>query len=245
MYHQPLSSAGGRGFLLPANAMKKQAFTLIELLVVLGIIALLCAILLPVLFQARKKPEASTCLSNLRQMGAAISMYVQDNDGYFPGSVATATPASVPINTKIFYHTLMPYMKTKLKCPASYKADAIPIEINSGYCINYDTSRIEFVDELFLYIGISESEIRNLSNLVLFSECRTGYIAILNPDGGAGFGGVAFRSLVDEFAPYQHLASERHSGGSNYLIGDGHAKWHQKTEALRRLDGSITFRIER
>jgi prepilin-type N-terminal cleavage/methylation domain-containing protein len=64
--------------------MRKTAFTLIELLVVIAIIAILAAILFPVFAQAREKARTSTCISNIKQMGLAITMYRQDYDGTNP-----------------------------------------------------------------------------------------------------------------------------------------------------------------
>jgi len=64
--------------------MKRRGFTLIELLVVIGIIALLAAILFPVFAKARARARQTVCLSNLRQLGLAITAYSQDYDEQYP-----------------------------------------------------------------------------------------------------------------------------------------------------------------
>lgn len=66
------------------NNRTRQAFTLIELLVVIAIIAILAAILFPVFAQAREKARQTTCLSNQKQLGLGVMMYLQDYDEQFP-----------------------------------------------------------------------------------------------------------------------------------------------------------------
>lgn len=61
-----------------ATFIRSRAFTLIELLVVLGVIAVLLAILLPVLFAMRERGRRAVCLSNLHQLDTALLMYTQD-----------------------------------------------------------------------------------------------------------------------------------------------------------------------
>ncbi|MHB1461754.1 MAG: DUF1559 family PulG-like putative transporter [Armatimonadota bacterium] len=63
-----------------------RAFTLVELLVVIAIIAIMASILLPVFASARESARKAACVSNLKQIGLAISSYTQDYDGDYPNT---------------------------------------------------------------------------------------------------------------------------------------------------------------
>ncbi len=69
---------------LSASSKRQHGFTLIELLVVIAIIAILAAILFPVFAQAREKARQTVCLSNLKQIGMAFAMYIEDYDELLP-----------------------------------------------------------------------------------------------------------------------------------------------------------------
>jgi prepilin-type N-terminal cleavage/methylation domain-containing protein/prepilin-type processing-associated H-X9-DG protein len=72
------------------NASAKRGFTLVELLVVIGIIALLISILLPSLNRARETANRVKCASNLKQIGQAILLYTNENNGAYPRTFYSA-----------------------------------------------------------------------------------------------------------------------------------------------------------
>ena len=75
-----------RPFRTPSSfgAYPRPGFTLIELLVVIAIISILAALLFPVFAKAREKARQITCASNLKQLGLATLLYVQDYDDTWP-----------------------------------------------------------------------------------------------------------------------------------------------------------------
>jgi len=75
----------------PQATRRAQAFTLIELLVVIAIIAILSALLLPALAKSKMSAQGAACAGNLRQLGEASELYLDDNGGYFFNLCQAAT----------------------------------------------------------------------------------------------------------------------------------------------------------
>jgi prepilin-type N-terminal cleavage/methylation domain-containing protein/prepilin-type processing-associated H-X9-DG protein len=106
-----------------ATPGSKRGFTLIELLVVIAIIAILAAILFPVFARAREAARASTCVSNLKQIGLAATMYRQDYDQLTPFYVNGSNFSFNPTNIHDSYWGwfYVPYIKNQgiWNCPST------------------------------------------------------------------------------------------------------------------------------
>jgi len=247
--------------------VRRRAFTLIELLVVIAIIAILAAILFPVFAQARAKARQAACLSNTKQLGLALNMYVQDYDETLP---AETFDYNYVDDTKGIWYLILPYTKNLdiWTCPSrnTPSASTEPQKGTSAGVINDQAFR--------LFIG---GQVRALSygvNLSLFPYCGTG-------DGCGGGPGDSGRvaSLASISRPSDTIAvfdsrwvgngesgnwiatnigipaKTRHANAVNIVFADGHAKAVTgqpypdgmtglgAQEALAAKNGAINLRV--
>jgi prepilin-type N-terminal cleavage/methylation domain-containing protein/prepilin-type processing-associated H-X9-DG protein len=158
------------------KSTRKSAFTLIELLVVVGLIAILVSLLLPVCAKARAAAQAAACLSNLRQMGTAWTMYTSDNRGRLV-EYAWNNPTQPDRAWRAYWLGVLEDYKVRgkgLMCPS---ADAvIPYNLNKGFGnVNY------------AWTGKYQSN-GNVTrfNAALYREGSYGYNRYLTAGGGFG-----------------------------------------------------------
>jgi prepilin-type N-terminal cleavage/methylation domain-containing protein/prepilin-type processing-associated H-X9-DG protein len=234
--------------------MRRHAFTLIELLVVIAIIAILASILFPVFAQAREKARQATCTSNLKQIGLAVRMYVQDYDETFPHNCDEPRPDGKLKRTAVegtcwagwISNVLIPYERNAqiYKCPslsttAFFKNWRLPDKAGS-YCYNYRS-----LGGAWGPSGtdpgqptVSEAAIPEVSNLAMMwdsanSWADCGYVSTC---------GIDSRDLT-WYRTKQFTMTSWHNGRNNFLFADGHVKsfaWPQVTWGMmsRGVQGS-------
>src|SRR5215212_3495027 len=137
-----------------AHRARQLGFTLIELLVVIAIIAILAAILFPVFAQARESARQTACLSNMKQIGSGMMMYLQDYDERLPaadwGNAFKGPPFTVfafqngaGAGPPTWADVFQPYVKNLnfMKCPSDTSGTVIAGKATPGaplsYALNY------------------------------------------------------------------------------------------------------------
>ena len=221
------------------------AFTLIELLVVIAIIAILAAILFPVFAQAREKARQTACLSNNRQMGLAMMMYLQDWDEHSTVTHHDLEAGETIADLYTWFQPLQPYIKNNqiFRCPSINDTPVLfPYPVTLA---DWQTYRTDYLINGFFAHGVFIGTFSEPAEQIMIAERRAG-IAFFDyhpwpsaPDNnwergfldGSGYqiGDVSTDSQVKDPPNVG-----RHAQGDNYTFADGHAKWYRFTGTLDR-----------
>jgi len=194
---------------------RRRAFTLIELLVVIAIIGILAALLFPVFARVREKARATSCASNLRQVGMAATMYAEDAGGVYP-------PRFTVLGSVYWWDVVDSYVGNDSVwfCPSeSLRAPDL-----RHYGLNcYD----KFPGDARFEVGISATRMDDVRD-----PARTIAIAEADPDDDREVTppyptpwDIAGSQSGEWSWPPTSLAEDRHTNGFNAWYLDGHAKW--------------------
>lgn len=214
---------------------KRNAFTLVELLVVIGIIAVLIAILLPVLRVARDQARRTACASNLHQIYTAIVMYTNDNRQMLPYA-DDFNPRIAAVGMLDFgmmdftAGTLLPYVardtgsrQAMFLCPSdgpdrvagTFQGMPTRSPRNFSYCFSAELRVQALYAGSSPYQSVRWSQIHRPANKILLFEREL-------PQESYTFPFDTNSSAVGP--PVFVLVARRHSGMGNHCFADGHVE---------------------
>jgi len=229
-----------------------RAFTIVELLVVIFIIAILVSLLLPALSEAKARAKRVACMSNLRQVGVAMAIYVGDHE-YYPLEQERIGSPTAPC----WYQTLHPYSSGSYNvwnCPANepfFRWSDDPLVqsqsyMRRGFSYGYNYAGGGRWSDRILGLGgkpnpltrtmeaMPESKVLVPSEMIAVGDTVSDFLwdGVLSP--------MDNRPEWPAGTPLNVGPSKRHSRGANLVFCDGHVEydkqsnWMRKAESVRR-----------
>ena len=211
-----------------STGRKPMGFTLIELLVVIAIIAILASMLMPALQQARERGRAASCLSNCKQIGNAIMLYVDANDAMIPQhSVTNPAKGKVSWAAILWNNKLVPDEKL-FYCPTSTRRGTpsawTDYRVNKIASSNTYTEYIDFGMNRMITLAPTNkpprvykvTKVKSASQTMIISECNLPGQKKGCSTVAQGWNTVSTSNVIGSVAV-------RHKGSSNFIYFDGHA----------------------
>jgi general secretion pathway protein G len=206
----------------------RRAFTLIELLVVIAIIAILAAFLFPVFARAKAAAKQSQCISNLKQIGSSIALYMADYDDLFPNAIDPSDRWNPEIwaespefqarigQMPLLYEVTQPYAKSKeiWHCPS----DSGTFVLDNHFPDKFVTQPTLWQQYGTSYFFRTEIAFRQFSQTSF--QLPSDVNVVFDGAGHWHGGGAALREDMEQnefFDAYRQLRY-------NVLFGDFHAK---------------------
>lgn len=211
-----------------------KGFTLIELLVVIAIIAILAAILFPMLVKAKESAKRSSCSSNLKQLALAAQNYADSYNGFYPAARAEAGWEHWPWgdwndghphygNGNLGFRALLPYVKkdTCFFCPSNAFFKTPPYMVYNAYWAGYSYWG------KYQAFGLTEKEVAVNTGKYPYSLLMSDIVVTVGTSSPHPFNSHPARGLPE---------------GGAYVYNDGHVKWKWKSNMRTLATASnVTF----